>query len=76
MEAQAVTYKPQAENMSSLFLTSPKGGNRKRNDFFFVEEVKLAHPNWHRVESNLRPWGGENSKVSSQHHQGQPKWVL
>ena len=39
---------------------------------FCIEEAKLAHPNWHRGESNMRPWGGAHSKVPSQHQQANP----
>ena len=39
---------------------------------FFFEEAKLAHLNWHRRESNMRPQGGAHSQVPTS---GQPKWV-
>jgi hypothetical protein len=39
--------------------------------FFYVEEAKISHRNWHRVESNLKPKLA-HSKVPSQHHQANP----
>jgi len=36
---------------------------------FFYFKAKLAYPNWHRGESNMRPWGEAHTKVPSQHHQ-------
>jgi len=38
--------------------------NRKTFEVFF-EEAKLAHLNWHRGESNFRPYGGAYSQVNT-----------
>jgi len=40
--------------------------------FFFVEEVKLVHLNWHRRDLSLRPRGEVHSQVPSQYHQVNP----
>jgi len=37
-------------------------------DQLFFEEAKLAHPNCHQRESNLKPRGGAHSQIPSQYH--------
>jgi len=44
--------------------------------FFFFEEAKLAHLNWHQRESNLRPRRGAHSQVPSQYHQTNPSGFM
>jgi len=59
-----------AEFFLNLIWSSPKGIVRLQlGQFFFFEKTKLAHPNWHQRESNLRPQEEAHFQVPNQYLQ-------
>jgi len=60
-----MAQKQQGSNPQGLFrhlLVSIGSIQCQKSNFLYIfEEAKLAHLNWHRRESNLRPQGGAHS---------------